>query len=472
MTTDVCVAGGGPAGATVARRLALLGHRVCLVERAPFPRAHVGESLPPSIIPILDATGMRDRVEAAGFLRPDRALIRWGARGGAVRSDANQPGFQVDRDRFDALLLDAARESGVSVLQPTAVVRVAAGPGGCTALLRDRSVVRARFFVDATGRAGVLPRARRRTAPATAALYAYWTAAPLEGSETRVEAGESAWYWGAPLPAGTFNATVFVEARRCRGLTAPARDELYRDLLARSTLLASCLRGRLLGPVRVCDASPFVDEQPVTATTLKTGEAALAIDPLSSQGVQVAMAGAMKAAAVAHTIVHLPNRVDVARRFYSEGIAEASSRHATLSFEAYASAGRGGHGTFWSERTGTGDPEHLTLRRRIAGLPRRVVLSPLARLEPAPMLEGQLIQDGIALRHPRLERAVAFLGGVPIEPLLSAAARPIDSDDLVTRWARHTVPPLGWHILRWLCERGVLESAPTIVDGSAQSGRG
>jgi flavin-dependent dehydrogenase len=42
LKVEVCVIGGGPAGSTLARRLALLGHEVCLVEWLAFPRWHIG----------------------------------------------------------------------------------------------------------------------------------------------------------------------------------------------------------------------------------------------------------------------------------------------------------------------------------------------------------------------------------------------------------------------------------------------
>jgi halogenation protein CepH len=44
---DVVVIGGGPGGSTVATLVAEKGHRVLVIERAKFPRFHIGESLMP-----------------------------------------------------------------------------------------------------------------------------------------------------------------------------------------------------------------------------------------------------------------------------------------------------------------------------------------------------------------------------------------------------------------------------------------
>ena len=68
-STDVVVAGGGPAGATIAATLASYGHDVMLIEKYRFPRDQIGESLTPSIIPLLTTVGIRETVEKAGFLR-------------------------------------------------------------------------------------------------------------------------------------------------------------------------------------------------------------------------------------------------------------------------------------------------------------------------------------------------------------------------------------------------------------------
>src|ERR1019366_5686650 len=104
----VCVLGGGPAGSTIALRLAQLGHSTVVLEKACFPRPHIWESLAPDILGILEMLGIRRKVEAQGFRRPDGAIVRWGAEA-AVRPVAGEPGFQVNRASFESA---AAPRSG------------------------------------------------------------------------------------------------------------------------------------------------------------------------------------------------------------------------------------------------------------------------------------------------------------------------------------------------------------------------
>ncbi|HVB60639.1 MAG TPA: FAD-dependent oxidoreductase, partial [Ktedonobacteraceae bacterium] len=77
-STQILVIGGGPAGSTVATLLAREGFEVTIIEKEVFPRYHVGESLLPSCLEILDLIGAREKVEAHGFVRKEGGWFDWG----------------------------------------------------------------------------------------------------------------------------------------------------------------------------------------------------------------------------------------------------------------------------------------------------------------------------------------------------------------------------------------------------------
>ena len=61
------VIGGGPGGSTAATLLARRGWRVALLERERFPRPHVGESLLPASMPVLEELGVLAEIEQVRF---------------------------------------------------------------------------------------------------------------------------------------------------------------------------------------------------------------------------------------------------------------------------------------------------------------------------------------------------------------------------------------------------------------------
>lgn len=133
LKTDIAIIGGGPSGSTCGGFLKKYGPdtQVLILEREKFPRDHIGESQLPLIGSILHELGVWDRVEAADFPIKIGATYRWGttenlwdfdflpygkfddeARPGKYEGQRRYTAFQVDRARYDKILLDFAEELG------------------------------------------------------------------------------------------------------------------------------------------------------------------------------------------------------------------------------------------------------------------------------------------------------------------------------------------------------------------------
>jgi flavin-dependent dehydrogenase len=467
LNSAVSVIGGGPAGAATARRLAQLGHSVVVVEKHIFPRAHVGESVSPGVLPLLDVLGVKERIEEQAFLRPERALISWPPHRG-YKSLGPVPGFQVDRAKFDAVLLDAAREAGALVLDGARIVSSERDPAGSWNFkisCRGKLVsVESCFVVDATGRRSLMSSKKRRCGARTVALWNYWRGSAVVGTETRVEAGRQQWYWGAPLPDGTFNATVFIDRdhlqRDLRQLGTVER--VYQHLLTQSELLAACLDGQPDGPAKVCDATCYSDDSPVERDFIKVGEALFSIDPLSSQGVQAALGTALHAATVVNTALRRSENRRIADQFYRGRQQEAVTLHRSMAARLYLEVARERPTQFWLDRARNvviderlTDPHSTSLRRTPTGR-KRLQLATEAQIVSIPCIDGDFIVERQALVQPGLGRPTVFLGDVAVAPLLNHLRTPLTVDETLRAWSRNIPRHQMFPILNWFCEHGVI----------------
>ncbi len=230
-TVEVVVIGGGPAGSTSATMLARQGVAVLLLERERFPREHVGESLLPASIPVLEELGVLPAVEAAGFLKKWGATMVWGTDPAPwswyfkETNQRNPHSYQVWRPQFDQLLLENSRAHGVDVREGHRVVEVLWENGKATGVryhsdTGETAMVRCRYVVDASGQTGVLARdlKLRQWDPffQNLAVYGYFSGAQRLPSpdETNIfiEAYPHGWLWSIPLHTGWTSVGAVVDS--------------------------------------------------------------------------------------------------------------------------------------------------------------------------------------------------------------------------------------------------------------------
>jgi len=470
--SDICILGAGPAGCALAVRMAELGHRVCLIERATFPRAHLGESLTPGVLPLLNVLGVREAVEAAGFSRVDAVRVEWG-QGPQWRRDPRREGLLVDRGHFDALLLDCAKALGVRVLQPAVLRERRWDADGWHLRIQSNEgsiELNAKFLADACGRAAVLPGRRRHTGGRTLALYAYWRGRRLP-LEPRIEAGDDAWYWGVPLPDGSYNTLIFVDFDHFRSAPHVAVTERFRELISRSRIMAGCHDAQA-GPVRACDATPYVDENSVTACSIKVGDAALAIDPLSSSGVQKALQNALAGAVVVNTLLRRPDSWEAALRFFRDSLHTASSSHCRWAAALYQEVAQRGGGPFWRERavgavSSPGRAQSTMPVHRQLNSDAVFHVSPQLEFVDQPCIDGQFVTVKTALRHPSLDGPMAFLGGWEIGPLVKQLPGGLTPVQIARSWASQVPLDTGLALVSWLVDHDILVPAVFATQDSA-----
>jgi flavin-dependent dehydrogenase len=464
ISTDICVIGGGPAGTTVAHRLASLGYTVCLIEREVFPRSHIGASLPPSILPLLDVVGAREQIEQAGFLRPQRTMVWWSQAAPAMRSQPGPPGFHVDRGAFDELLLRNAQANGVCVLEGThAMQPERSGRDGWKIPTRrngEPNEIAARLIVDASGGRGLLSGRRHRASAPLLALYAHWRGADEGAIEGRVEAGENEWFWYAPLGGGKSVAAVLIDPKRLSDTAGDGIDRAYHRLLRRFRLFRDAGLGRIDGNVKACDASSRYAEQAAGPDFVRVGDANLSLDPLSSQGVQSAIASGLQAAIVVNTLARHRANADAAIAFYRDRQREKVRQHAAKTAAFYGERAAVCDTQFWRQRAAFPDVRTApSWQDEPLDGADRIRLSPRTTIEQTPVVQGDVIVAAAALRHESLERPVAFVGEVEIVPLLQRIERGQTAQATVQTWSERMPAELGWKIMHWLWQRRIVVPA-------------
>ena len=325
---DVAVVGGGPAGSAAATFLARAGHRVALFEKASHPRFHIGESMLPNSLPILERLGVLDAVRQMG-LRKDAAEFTCESPAHAdpplttqvqtfhfARALGNTPdhAFEVRRADFDRLLFENAGRSGAELFEQTTVVEVETQANGDQGLLvlsegsTEPQSLLARFVIDATGRDTLLARQtrtlKRNPRHASAAIFGHFTKMPRRAGS---DAGnisiywfEHGWIWMIPLDDPTEGEVMsvgvvcwpnYLGAKRQDTTKSP--EAILRETLALSPAAAERFAAaKACGPVRTAGNYSYRARQAYRDGQHQIGDAYAFLDPVFSSGVYLALASA------------------------------------------------------------------------------------------------------------------------------------------------------------------------------------
>lgn len=339
LTTDVVVIGGGPGGSTTATMLARKGFHVVLLERERFPRDHIGESLLPASIPVLEELGVLAAVQETGFLPKWGATMVWGKEKTPWswyfrETNPKYPhAYQVWRPHFDQLLLENSRAHGVDVREDHAVREVLFEDGRAigvrfTADGTGECVARAGFVVDASGQSSLLGRQLqvRRWDPLfqNLAVYGYFTGAQRlsapDETNILVESYPHGWFWNIPLHTSWMSVGAVVDRRVGQEeLRHSSPQSFLMAQIAQASYTRQMLQEASLvyGPFVIKDWS-YVSDEVVGDGYILVGDAACFVDPLFSSGVHLALMAGVLAAAYVTTAVKDSSMREAAGRVYKD----------------------------------------------------------------------------------------------------------------------------------------------------------
>jgi geranylgeranyl reductase family protein len=147
VTHEVAIIGAGPAGATLAHELAQGGLKPVLIDKAVFPRVKV--------------CGGGLTIKSLKFLPPDmggvleneirRVKLSFGLCQAFTKTSLQPLMYTVERQRFDAALVDRVRRGGGGFREGERLQQLAAGPGDAVNITTSRGSLKARVVVGADG---------------------------------------------------------------------------------------------------------------------------------------------------------------------------------------------------------------------------------------------------------------------------------------------------------------------------------
>lgn len=343
---DALVIGGGPSGATAALVLARAGLAVRLVERADFPRFHIGESFLPRNLTLIRDLGLEPALRAipqtdkrgAEFAIGDGR--HWRLFPFSLGLGDDTEAFNIERAPFDAMLLDSARAAGAEVDVGRAVRRIVKLADGEVVVALDGEgegaggeEIAARVLIDASGQATVVGKhlGTRRVLPdlKKVAYFAHFDNVErrqgLEGGFPTMVMCKEGWFWVIPLDERRTSIGLVMDAEVARQVGVPPNRMLgwgiqRCPLLRRRTAKSARPETNLVAADFTYKCSPYSGPG-----YFLVGDAATFVDPIFSTGVCLGMMSAVEAGRGAISMLRDGADARPIRRRYNRFVERSSS---------------------------------------------------------------------------------------------------------------------------------------------------
>jgi flavin-dependent dehydrogenase len=328
------------------------------------------------ITSILAEMEVWDKVEAANFPIKLGGTYRWGAtdelwslnfvppeeyrptsRPAPLDSQRSELSFQVDRSKYDKILLDHARECGCDVFEGVSVRSVTHTSDYVTGLelegpdIEVGSTLKARYYVDATGENAVLRRSLgiETEIPTTLRNIAFWDY--WEGADWAETAGTTAtriqvmslgwgWLWFIPISQDRTSIGLVLPSGYYKA-SGKKPEQLYHEAVRADPLISQLTRNaKCEGRFTATKDWNFLTSRLAGTNWFLAGDSCGFADPILSAGMTLAHTSGRKVACSILELFRKQQDPAWIRQQYSDGHRAQISHHMRFAEFWYAGNGR------------------------------------------------------------------------------------------------------------------------------------
>lgn len=428
----ILVAGGGPAGAAAALGLNALGYEVCVVS-APRPFAAL-EGVSERVINAMRSAGFRSALQH--IAPPSARTVTWNGHTSAANTEA-----LIDRQRFDAALLDDLAVQGIRVVRER-ISHITENDTGWQLTTASEQVIDGDFLLEARGRAAPAAGKTRLRSAETLALLQYWQAQP-GAAWSAVESLPTGWVWLAQRADGRRYLQLTLDA------TAALPDKAglphwCRQQVAHLPRLKAFMQGAESADFYARTSTQILCQDLSAERWLRIGDAAMAVDPMSGNGIFQALSSALQAPAVVHTLLQKPERAALAQAFYRQRVEGLFFRFARTGRDFCRLEQQWPQQPFWAQRRYWPDDEPL----------HQSVTPDSVFTALRPVVDDGFIREAPVVVTPDQPLGIWHVNGIELAPVLSLMQQPQGLLQVAEKLGAEKTQSLRL----WLTQQGMLAS--------------
>ena len=337
---NVVILGAGPAAVVCALGVQRLGYNVTVVSEA--RRFSAVEGVSQRVLESLQHAGLRNVLDTV-----EQACVRSVLWNGEYNEQNHE--YLLDRPRFDQALRQQLQDAGIPLLTQR-VLRVHSAQHGHQIQLGSGQVLTADFLIEARGRQAP-GSGKKMRGPETLSLLNRWQGPP-QPVKTALHSHHDGWSWMAQLADGRCYWQLTLDVASAQ---LPSKERLlkYCQQRRQASIFAQEFFQQYEAQnidLHVRSSSSTLCNESCGSNWLRIGDAAMAVDPLSGNGIFQALSSALQAPAVLYTLLEKPQQAALAKEFHQQRIEHLFLRFARLGRDFYTLEKQWLHEPFWLAR--------------------------------------------------------------------------------------------------------------------------